>query len=150
MDSLGTAPAPIVQATSEIGEYIGHWDGAVWKCAGSNRGQAYPDQNGIRIANCDHGTTVYMAYKKAWTGTFGDGEAGTIAAIPTEWTEFMSYDAARAYKASHGVEGGFNPIALRDVDNALQRALMKVSRQGINETIALYFRTVYGYDVSVN
>ena len=131
-------------------EYIGHWDGAVWECAGSNRGQAYPDQNGIRIANCDHGTVVYVAFKKAWTDTLGNGELGTVDVIPTEWAEFMAYDAARAYRASQGGEDGFNPIALRDVNNALERALMKVSRQGINETIALYFRTVYGYDVSVN
>jgi hypothetical protein len=147
--TLGEDPAPIVQATSEIGEYIGHWDGELWTCADSSRGQAYPDHNGIKIANCNHGDTVWVAYKKSFTDTFGDGEAGTISDVPAEWLEFMSYDAARAYLASQGSQGGYNPIAIRDVELALERALMKVSRQGINETIALYFRTNYGYDVSV-
>jgi len=145
----GDSPGPIVQALSEIGEYIGHWDGELWTCADSSRGQAYPDHNGIKIANCNHGNTVWVAYKKSLTDTFGDGEAGTISDVPAEWLEFMSYDAARAYLASQGSQGGYNPIAIRDVELALERALMKVSRQGINETIALYFRTNYGYDVSV-
>jgi hypothetical protein len=149
LSTVGKSPAPIVQATSEIGEYIGHWDGELWTCADSSRGQAYPDHNGIKIANCNHGNTVWVAYKKSFTDTFGDGEAGTISDVPAEWLEFMSYDAARAYLASQGSQGGYNPIAIRDVELALERALMKVSRQGINETIALYFRTNYGYDVSV-
>lgn len=143
-------PGPIAQALSEIGEYIGHWDGELWTCADSQRGQAYPDHNGIKIANCNHGDTVYVAYKKSFTDTYGDGENGTVSDIPSEWLEFMSYDAARAYAASQGNQDGYNPVAIRDVDRAMERALMKVSRQGINETIALYFRTNYGYDVSVN
>jgi len=151
-ESLGEGedPAPLVQATSEIGEYIGHWDGELWTCADTQRGQAYPDHNGIKIANCNHGDTVWVAYKKEFTDTYGDGENGTVSDIPAEWIEFMSYDAARAYAASQGNQDGYNPVAIRDVDRALERALMKVSRQGINETIALYFRTNYGYDVSVN
>jgi hypothetical protein len=147
--AAGEDPAPIVQATSEIGEYIGHWDGELWTCADTQRGQAYPDHNGIKIANCNHGDTVWVAYKKEFTDTYGDGENGTVSDIPAEWIEFMSYDAARAYAASQGNQDGYNPVAIRDVDRALERALMKVSRQGINETIALYFRTNYGYDVSV-
>lgn len=150
LNSEALAPGPLVQALSEIGEYIGHWDGELWTCADSQRGQAYPDHNGIKIANCNHGDTVYVAYKKSFTDTYGDGENGTVSDIPSEWLEFMSYDAARAYAASQGNQDGYNPVAIRDVDRAMERALMKVSRQGINETIALYFRTNYGYDVSVN
>jgi hypothetical protein len=146
----GEEPAPLVQPLSEIGEYIGHWNGEIWTCADSQRGQAYPDHNGIRIANCDHGDVVWVAHKKAFTDTYGDGTSGTVSDIPSEWLEFMSYDAARAYAASQGNQDGYNPVAIRDVDRAMERALMKVSRQGINETIALYFRTNYGYDVSVN
>ena len=149
VETDGESPAPIVQATSEIGEYIGHWDGELWTCADTQRGQAYPDHNGIKIANCNHGDTVWVAYKKEFTDTYGDGENGTVSDIPAEWIEFMSYDAARAYAASQGNQDGYNPVAIRDVDRALERVLMKVSRQGINETIALYFRTNYGYDVSV-
>jgi hypothetical protein len=150
VETDGEEPAPLVQPLSEIGEYIGHWNGEIWTCADSQRGQAYPDHNGIRIANCDHGDVVWVAHKKAFTDTYGDGTSGTVSDIPSEWLEFMSYDAARAYAASQGNQDGYNPVAIRDVDRAMERALMKVSRQGINETIALYFRTNYGYDVSVN
>jgi len=143
-------PAPLVQALSEIGEYIGHWNGEIWACEDAKRGQAYPDHNGIKIANCKHGNVAWVAYKKAFTDTYGDGTNGTVSDIPSEWLEFMSYDAARAYAASQGSQDGYNPVAIRDVERAMERALMKVSRQGINETIALYFRTNYGYDVSVN
>ena len=143
-------PAPLVQALSEIGEYIGHWNGEIWASEDAKRGQAYPDHNGIKIANCKHGNVAWVAYKKAFTDTYGDGTNGTVSDIPSEWLEFMSYDAARAYAASQGSQDGYNPVAIRDVERAMERALMKVSRQGINETIALYFRTNYGYDVSVN
>jgi hypothetical protein len=103
-------PTPAVQALSEIGEYIGHWDGELWTCADSQRGQAYPDHNGIKIANCNHGDTVWVAYKKEFTDTYGDGENGTVSDIPAEWIEFMSYDAARAYAASQGNQDGYNPF----------------------------------------
>lgn len=149
VDGQGIEPAPTLEEAPTIGEYIGHWDGELWTCADAQRGQAYPDHNGIKIANCNHGDTVWVAYKKEFTDTYGDGENGTVSDIPAEWIEFMSYDAARAYAASQGNQDGYNPVAIRDVDRALERALMKVSRQGINETIALYFRTNYGYDVSV-
>lgn len=141
---------PYVETDKDtIGEFIGYWDGELWTCAGSQRGQAYPDHLGIKIANCEYGDTVYVAYKKEFTDTYGDGTNGTISDIPSEWIEFMCYDAARTYAASQGNQDGYNPVAIRDVDKAMERALMKVSRQGINETIALYLRTDYGYDVSI-
>ena len=149
VETDGEEPAPLVQPLSEIGEYIGHWNGEIWACEDAKRGQAYPDHNGIKIANCKHGNVAWVAYKKAFTDTYGDVTNGTVSDIPSEWLEFMSYDAARAYAASQGSQDGYNPVAIRDVERAMERALMKVSRQGINETIALYFSTNYGYDVSV-
>ena len=145
----GESPAPTVQATSTIGEFIGYWDGKLWSCEDPRRGQAYPDHNGIRIANCYHGDTVYVAYKKAWTDTYGNGESGTLATVPSEWAEFMAYDAARSYRASQSGEDGFNPIALRDVNNALERALMKVSRSGAIAALTNQLKTQYSVDESV-
>jgi hypothetical protein len=144
----GKNPAPIVQALSEIGEAMGYWSGAKWEGGDPTSLTAYPDQNGIRVASNVTGT-VYVAFKKAWTDTYGNGESGTLATVPTEWAEFMAYDAARSYRASQGGEDGFNPIALRDVNNALERALMKPSRSGAIAALNNQLKTYYSTDNSV-
>jgi len=144
----GASPVPIVQALSEIGEAIGYWSAAKWSGNDPLTLTAYPDQNGIRVASNVTGT-VYVAYKKAWTDTYGNGESGTLATVPSEWAEFMAYDAARSYRASQGGEDGFNPIALRDVNNALERALMKVSRSGAIAALTNQLKTQYSVDNSI-
>jgi hypothetical protein len=141
----GDSPAPIVQALSEIGEYIGHWNGEVFSCAGSTAGTAYPDQNGIRVTNCDSDDTVYVAFKKTLGADFGDGEQGTSTEVPAEWFDFMALHAARSWKASKGEQA----IALADVQQAFDQALLKINRQGIYNSIGQRFRTYYGCDVSV-
>ena len=140
--------APIVDALSEIGEAMGYWSGEKWAGGDPTSLTAYPDKNGIRVASNVTGT-VYVAFKKSWTDTFGNGESGTLATVPTEWAEFMAYDAARSYRASQGGEDGFNPIALRDVNNALERALMKVSRSGAIAALTNQLKTQYSVDDSV-
>jgi hypothetical protein len=146
--NIGISPGPIVQALSEIGEAMGYWSGAKWEGGDPTSLTAYPDQNGIRVASNVTGT-VYVAFKKAWTDTYGNGESGTLATVPTEWAEFMAYDAARSYRASQGGEDGFNPIALRDVNNALERALMKPSREGAIAALTNQLKTQYSTDNSV-
>ena len=148
VEASGVSLAPVVQALSEIGEAIGYWGAAKWSGNDPLTLTAYPDSNGIRVASNVTGT-VYVAYKKAWTGTYGNGESGTLATVPTEWAEFMAYDAARSYRASQGGEDGFNPIALRDVNNALERALMKVSRSGAITALTNQLKTQYSVDESV-
>jgi hypothetical protein len=140
--------APIVDALYEIGEAMGFWSGAKWEGGDPTSLTAYPDKNGIRVASNVTGT-IYVAYKKAWTDTYGNGESGTLATVPSEWAEFMAYDAARSYRASQGGEDGFNPIALRDVNNALERALMKVSRSGAIAALTNQLKTQYSVDNSI-
>ena len=142
------SPAPIVQALSEIGEAIGYWGAAKWEGNDPLNLIAYPDSNGIRVASNVTGT-IYVAYKKAWSDTYGNGESGTLATVPSEWAEFMAYDAARSYRASQDSESGFNPIALRDVNNALERALMKPSREGAIAALTNQLKTQYSTDNSV-
>jgi len=148
LETDGNSPAPIVQALSEIGEAIGYWGSAKWEGNDPISLTAYPDSNGIRVASNVTGT-VYVAYKKAWSDTYGNGESGTLATVPTEWAEFMAYDAARSYRASQDSESGFNPIALRDVNNALERALMKPSREGAIAALTNQLKTQYSTDNSV-
>lgn len=141
----GEEPAPLVQALSEIGEYIGHWNGAVFQCAGATPGTAYPDQNGIRITNCNSGDVVYMAFKKTLTDVYGDGEAGTVSDIPAEWFNFMALQTASAWDAAQDRP----TVRVKDIDRAWEQALLKINRQGIYNSIASRFRTYYGCDVSV-
>ena len=145
---VGIDLPPYVDALSEIGEAMGYWSGEKWAGGDPTSLTAYPDKNGIRVASNVTGT-VYVAFKKSWTDTFGNGESGTLATVPTEWAEFMAYDAARSYRASQGGEDGFNPIALRDVNNALERALMKVSRSGAIAALTNQLKTQYSVDNSV-
>ena len=148
LETDGKSPAPIVQALSEIGEAIGYWGSAKWEGNDPLSLTAYPDSNGIRVASNVTGT-IYVAYKKAWSDTYGNGESGTLATVPAEWAEFMAYDAARSYRASQDSESGFNPIALRDVNNALERALMKPSREGAIAALTNQLKTQYSTDNSV-
>jgi hypothetical protein len=148
VDDDGVSPTPISQATSEIDEYIGHWDGAKWQGSDPMQMSAYLDQNGIRVTQPQDGL-VYVAFKKTFTDVLGDGTGGTVADIPAEWAEYISYSAARAYRASQAQPDGYNPIALRDVDNVLGQALIKVGKQGVYNTLANQFKTRYGMDVSI-
>ena len=144
----GILPGPYVQALSDIDEAMGYWDGAKWSGGDPTSLTAYPDQNGIRVASNVTGT-VYVAFKKTWTDIYGNGTSGTVTTVPSEWAEFMAYDAARSYRASQGGEDGFNPVALRDVNNALERALMKVSRSGAIAAITNQLKTQYSTDNSI-
>lgn len=148
VDVDGIAPTPITQATSEIDEYIGHWDGAKWQGSDPAQMSAYVDQNGIRVTQPQDGL-VYVAFKKTLTDVYGDGTGGTVADIPAEWAEYISYSAARAYRASQAQPDGYNPIALRDVENVLGQALIKLGKQGVYNTLANQFKTRYGMDVSI-
>jgi len=148
LETDGKSPAPIVQALSEIGEAIGYWGASKWEGNDPLNLTAYPDSNGIRVASNVTGT-IYVAYKKAWTDTYGNGESGTVSEVPSEWAEFMAYDAARSYRASQDSDSGFNPIALRDVNNSLERSLMKPSRDGAIAALTNQLKTQYSTDNSV-
>ena len=143
--NTGDSPAPLVQALSEIGEYIGHWNGVKWQGASSHAGTAYPDQNGIRMTDCSQDGVIYMAFKKTQPDTYGNGQSGTVSDVPAEWFNYMALQTAAAWDGSQDRP----TVRAKDIDRAWDQALLKISRQGINKNIAQRFRTYYGYDVSV-
>jgi hypothetical protein len=145
----GEDPAPRVQALSEIGEYIGHWNGKKWSGANPTMGTAYPDQNGIRVTDSSQ-DIVYMAFKKSFNTTYGDGTSGTTSDVPAEWFEFMAYSAARSFMQSQRQSDSYQPIAISEVERVREQALLKINRQGIYKTIAQRFRTYYNQDVSIH
>jgi len=137
-----------VQDLSVIDEVHGYWDGAKWEGANPTKGNFYVDQNGIRITNTDT-DTVYVAFKKAHTDIYGDGTGGTTTAVPSEWFEFMAYHAAFSYQRAEMVQVDTLTIAQRDVQARLDEELLKISRQGIWDTIAQRAKTYYSVDNSV-
>ena len=145
----GEDPAPRVQALSEIGEYIGHWNGKKWSGANPTMGTAYPDQNGIRVTDSSQ-DIIYMAFKKSFNTTYGDGTGGTTSGVPAEWFEFMAYSAARSFLQSQRQSDSYQPIAISEVERVREQALLKINRQGIYKTIAQRFRTYYNQDVSIH
>ena len=146
---VGEDPAPRVQALSEIGEYIGHWNGKKWSGANPTMGSAYPDQNGIRVTDSSQ-DIVYMAFKKSFNTTYGDGTSGTTSDVPSEWFEFMAYSAARSFMQSQRQSDSYQPIAISEVERVREQALLKINRQGIYASIAKRFRTYYNQDVSIH
>jgi hypothetical protein len=145
---VGLDLPPYVDALSEIGEAMGYWSSNTWAGGDPTTLTAYPDQNGIRVASNITGK-IYVAFKKTLKDTFGDGTSGTISDVPSEWAEFMAYDAARSYRASQGGEDGFNPIALRDVSNTLERAQVKANRSGAIAALNNQLKTQYSTDNSI-
>ena len=148
-DGEGVLPTPRVQALSEIGEYIGHWNGKKWSGANPTMGTAYPDQNGIRVTDSSQ-DIIYMAFKKSFNTTYGDGTGGTTSGVPAEWFEFMAYSAARSFLQSQRQSDSYQPIAISEVERVREQALLKINRQGIYKTIAQRFRTYYNQDVSIH
>lgn len=145
IEDTGSTPTPVLlEGSYTIGEYIGHYD-----YKGSLQTNAYVDAQGIRIVDCPNAASVVMAYKKDFNVTYGDGAGGTTTDVPAEWFDAMAYHAARSYRASQAQPDGYNPIALADVRMVMDQALMKVSRQGIYNTIARRYKTQYGEDNSV-
>ena len=144
----GSDVAPIVQLLGTIDEVHGIWDGAKWQGANPQDVGFYPDQNGIRVT-CTDNETVYVAYKKDFTDTYGDGTGGSTNLIPSEWFEFMAYHAAFSYQRAEMVQVDTLTIAQRDVQARLDEELLKLSRQGIWRTIANTTRNYYNFDRSV-
>ena len=107
----GEAPAPIVQATSEIDEIISYWDGARWVGANPSEVAGYPDQNGFRLTSTPS-DVVYVAYKKVLPTEYGDGNQGTTSDFPAEWLNYCAYSAAREWMGSVRRDEAFNPCLL--------------------------------------
>lgn len=144
----GEAPAPIVQALSEIDEIISYWDGARWVGANPSEVAGYPDQNGFRLTSTPS-DVVYVAYKKVLPTEYGDGNQGTTSDFPAEWLNYCAYSAAREWMGSVRRDEAFNPVSLRDVDKREAQVLIKANRQGAFDTIANIWTTRYAKDTSI-
>jgi hypothetical protein len=145
----GDGPAPIVQPLGEIGRILHRWDGKKWSDAPELLNN-YRDANGIRCTNGTQNGTVWVAYKEALPGVFGDGTGDTISDIPEEFSRYVSlrirYDMADA--ARQGNPAPTHLPSYRQVQDAALDAMMGITREGAMETIKNIHRTYYSYNTT--
>lgn len=145
----GENPSPLVQELGEIGRILHRWDGKKWASAPELLNN-YRDANGIRCTNGTQNGTVWLAYKEALPGVFGDGTGDTIDEIPEEFSRYCAlrirYDMADAQR-----QGNPSPSYLpsyKQVQDAALDAMLGITREGAMETIKNVHRTYYKYDTT--
>jgi hypothetical protein len=102
------------------------------------------------IGNNKNLTEAWITYKSKLTGKFGDG-VGENADVPEEWADYISYYVARQYQIGSR-QPNSNPmvtIAMREVEEHLQDALMKLEGQNYAEHIGKYIQTNLMFDRSL-
>jgi len=147
----GEDPAPRVTTLDDIDQAIQVWNAG--PCTDDhdrsrtkiNNWYAGPD--GLYLGNCDY-DTVFVGFKKDLTDVYGDGTGGTVSEIPFEWTDYMSYSAARVLQ--DGQRNGTESvgIALRQVDEVLNNQLMRVNKANAMNVFTRMFDTYYNNDYS--
>jgi len=143
----GEEPAPIVQALSDVDTFIYADRYDTFQDRVSQPFDIHPVGSDLVI----HGKTIpeilYVTYRKRFTDTYGDGSAGTISDIPEEWFNYMALHAAymllQAQRQSNN--NPYTGLAYREVESALDDALMQVEDQGMR---SVYQRvsTQFTYD----
>jgi len=93
---------------------------------------------------------AWITYKSKLDGKFGDG-SGESSDVPEEWADFITYYVARQYQIGSR-QPNSNPmvtIAMREVEEHLQDALMKLEGQNFAEHIGKYIQTNLMFDRSL-
>lgn len=154
--SIGSeAPVPEVIQLQDIDEAITIWNGPVFQGSSENNTTPsvasvqkwYQDASGIRLTN-PNTHTVFVGFKALNTDNYGDGTGGTVSDVPEEWADYMSYAAARMLQTAQRSAGDFVGISLREVDEQLNNALMRVSRNRAMSALKDNLETYYNYDIS--
>ena len=97
------------------------------------------DSNGILLLGDLNGATVaFVTYKRSHTDIYGDGTAGTVSAIPSEWAEYMARYAARDLQLGAKIAGDNAAVVIgsREVDRALEDAIWRAESQNPEESIS--------------
>jgi len=97
------------------------------------------DANGILLLGDLNGATVaFVTYKRSHTDIYGDGTAGTVSAIPSEWAEYMARYAARDLQLGAKIAGDNAAVVIgsREVDRALEDAIWRAESQNPEESIS--------------
>jgi len=147
----GESPAPTLNKLDNIDQAIQVWNAG--PCTDDhdrsrtkiNNWYAGPD--GLYLGNCDY-DTVFVGFKKDLTDVYGDGTGGTVSEIPFEWTDYMSYSAARVLQDGQRNGTEYVGIALRQIDEVLNNQLMRVNKANAMNVFTRMFDTYYNNDYS--
>ena len=139
----------------DIDEAITIWNGPVFQGSSENNTTPsvasvqkwYQDASGIRLTS-PNTDTVFVGFKALNTDKYGDGTGGTVSDVPEEWANYMSYAAARMLQTAQRSAVDFVGISLREVDEQLNNALMRVSRNKAMSALKNNLETYYNYDIS--
>ena len=151
LPSNGKLPAPTLNRLDDIDQAIQVWNAG--PCTDDhdrsrtkiNNWYAGPD--GLYLGNCDY-DTVFVGFKKDLTDVYGDGTGGTVSEIPFEWTDYMSYSAARVLQDGQRNGTEYVGIALRQIDEVLNNQLMRVNKANAMNVFTRMFDTYYNNDYS--
>lgn len=135
----GAELPPLLVDLSEMGTILDvHVGNEPYGDYWSDRKKYICDGTGVRLlTNPREETVAYVTYKKNLTDVYGDGNGGTVSAIPNEWSEYMARYAARDIQVGEKV-GGDNPsivIGSREVERAYDDMLWREESQNIQESI---------------
>jgi hypothetical protein len=137
--NTGAELPPLLVDLSEMGTILDvHVGNEPYGDYWSDRKKYICDGTGVRLlTNPREETVAYVTYKKNLTDVYGDGNGGTVSAIPNEWSEYMARYAARDIQVGEKV-GGDNPsivIGSREVERAYDDMLWREESQNIQESI---------------
>lgn len=139
VETAGTSLSPLLVKLSEMGTVLdvnigGEPFGSDWDM---NK-KYFVDASGVRLLDNSRGDLIaYVTYKKNLTDIYGDGEGGTTATIPNEWSEYMARYAARDIQAAELTGGDLQgTIGSTEVERARQDMLFREEAQNSQESIA--------------
>jgi hypothetical protein len=135
--NTGDDPAPLLTDVADIDTYLTISSTDVIRDSASRPIRFYVDSSGANLRTNDAPTTVWVTYKKTFTDVYGNGEAGTVSTIPSEWFNYMTLYAAYMYQSSQRQNNGNQAytLALREVENALQDELIRLEAQHVTDNL---------------
>jgi hypothetical protein len=142
---IAISPAPEVYAVSTVDTFQDmHLFNAPWIGKNAQRVGFDVNSRGAYIQQGNSGqSVVYSTHRKVNTDIYGDGTAGTVSDIPTEFFDYMALYAARQYQLSARPTNGsaIFTISSSEVQQVMDDELLKIEQQNITESVGRRMQT---------
>ncbi len=134
----GIAPTPLLTDLADIDTYMLISSTDTIRDSSSRPIRFYVDSSGANLRTNVESDVVWVTYKKVNSDIYGDGNSGTVSAIPSEFFNYMSLYAAYMYQSSQrqNNQNAAYGLALREVENSLQDELIRLEDQHITDNLA--------------
>ena len=139
----GKAPTLIPVSTVDTFQDM-HLFNAPWIGKNAQRVGFDVNSRGAYIQQGNSGqSVVYSTHRKVNTDIYGDGTAGTVSDIPTEFFDYMALYAARQYQLSARPTNGsaIFTISSSEVQQVMDDELLKIEQQNITESVGRRMQT---------